>query len=72
MSELKRGRGLVRVSKSRLLELLKLPNTYDIVVIKMTPKYPDMVDITVEGPGLADYRKGERLHEIQEKEGKNE
>lgn len=72
MAELKRGRGLIRISKNRLLDLLKLPKTYDIVVIKIKPMYPDMIDITVEGPGLQQYRKGYRLPEIQENEGKSE
>jgi hypothetical protein len=72
MAELKRGRGLIRVSKNRLLEFLKLPKTYDIVVIKMSKMSPTMIDITVEGPDLATYRRGYKLPEIHENEGENE
>lgn len=69
MAELKRGRGLIRVSKNRLLEFLKLPKTYDIVVIKMSKMSPTMIDITVEGSDLAEYQKGRKLQEIDNDEG---
>ncbi len=72
MAELKRGRGLIRISKNKLLKLLNLPNTYNIVVIKMKPMFPDMIDITVEGPGLNENHKGRKLQEIDNNEGKNE
>ncbi len=72
MAELKRGRGLIRISKNKLLDMLKLPKTYDVVVIKMSKMDPTMIDITVEGPGLQENHKGRRLQEIDNNEGKNE
>ena len=69
------NRGLIRISKDRLLKALKLPSNYDVIKLKISPMDPTMIDITVEHPDLPAYETGKKLKRIEvegEEEGKNE
>lgn len=69
------NRGLIRISKDRLLKALKLPSNYNIVILKISRMDPTMIDITIEHPDLPACETGKKLKHIEvegEEEGKNE